>query len=322
MMVDSSNMAGSPAQELAAPIDGIRRFNRFYTQKIGVLDEGLLDSKLTLTEVRVLYELAHRDRPTAAEVGRDLGLDRGYLSRLLRGLTERGLVEKGRADGDGRRQQLALTGRGKRAFEPLDRRAREQVAEWLGRLSAADRGRLLASMRTIEALLGDAPATRSPYLLRPPQPGDLGWVVHRHGVLYAQEYGWDQRFEALVAGIVASFVAEHDPARDRAWIAELDGEVVGSVFLVKKSKTVARLRLLLVEPRARGLGIGARLVEECIRFARQVGYRTITLWTNSVLHSARRIYEAHGFQLVDEAPHQQFGDGLVGQTWELDLAAT
>lgn len=300
-------------------VEGVRRFNRFYTRRIGVLDEGLLKSPFSLTEVRVLYELAHRDRPSAFEIGRDLGLDAGYLSRMLRGFEGRGLIAREPSQDDGRQQLLSLTDRGKKTFAPLDDRAREQVREMLHGLPASGQDRLVGAMRTVERLLGGEPARGAPFRLRTHRPGDMGWVVFRHGVLYDEEYGWGERFEALVAEIVAKFVQGYDPECERCWIAEQDGERVGSVFLVKQSKQVAKLRLLLVEPSARGSGIGRRLVAECVRFARRSGYRTMTLWTNNVLHAARRIYEAAGFRLVKEEPHDLFGDGLTGQTWELRL---
>lgn len=303
----------------AAQVDAVRRFNRFYTRRIGVLQEGLLQSPYSLAEARVLYELAHRDGPAAAELGRDLGLDAGYLSRILRGLRRRGLVDRRPSAADGRRSLLGLTRRGRAAFADLDERSRREVGAMLGALPPGGQGRLVEAMGTIERLLGGAPRPAAPYLLRPPQPGDMGWVVHRHGVLYAEEYGWDERFEALVAEIVARFVKTFDSKRERCWMAEADGEVVGSVFLVKQSRTVARLRLMLVEPRARGMGIGTRLVGECIRFARQAGYGKITLWTNSVLLAARHIYEQAGFRLVHQEKHHSFGHDLVGETWDLKL---
>lgn len=304
-----------------ARVDAMRRFNRFYTRQIGVLPEGLLRSPFSLTEARVLYEIAHREKPTAAELGKELGLDGGYLSRILRGFRRRGLVGRRPSEADGRQSLLGLTRRGKAAFATLNKRSRDEVGGMLGRLPAGGQGRLIEAMGTIEALLG-APGGRraaAPYLLRSHQPGDMGWVVHRHGVLYAQEYGWDERFEALVADIVARFIKHFDPKRERCWMAEKDGEIVGSVFLVKQSATVARLRLMLVEPSARGMGIGTRLVGECIRFARQAGYRKITLWTNSVLLAARHIYEQAGFRLVHEEAHHSFGHDLVGETWDLKL---
>ena len=303
----------------AGRVDAVRRFNRFYTRQIGVLQEGLLQSPFSLAEARVLYEVAHRDRPAAAELGKDLGLDAGYLSRILRGLRRRGLVDRRPSEADGRRSLLGLTRNGRAAFATLDERSRTEIGALLDPLPPRDQDRLVEAMRAIEELLGGAPRPPASYLLRPHQPGDMGWVVHRHGVLYAQEYGWDETFEGLVAEIVARFVKRLDPRRERCWIAEVDGEAVGSVFLVKQSRTVARLRLMLVEPRARGMGIGKRLVDECIRFARQAGYGKITLWTNSVLLAARRLYTQAGFRLVDEEPYHGFGHDLVGETWELKL---
>jgi DNA-binding MarR family transcriptional regulator/GNAT superfamily N-acetyltransferase len=304
-------------------VTAVRRFNRFYTRRIGALGAGHLESPFSLTEVRVLYELAHREEPTAAEIGRELGLDAGYLSRILRGFRKRKLIATRAAPADRRRSLLALTDEGKAVFAQLDQRSSTEIEGMLRVLSGDRQRRLLGAMESIQQLLGDssgaAPSSREPYLLRSPGPGDLGWVVHRHGVLYAAEYGWDERFEALVAGIVADFVRNFDPRRERCWLAEREGEIVGSVFVVRQSDEVAKLRLLLVEPSARGLGIGGRLVEECARFARQAGYRTLALWTNDVLHSARRIYEAAGFRLVKSEPHDSFGRGLMGQTWELTL---
>jgi DNA-binding MarR family transcriptional regulator/GNAT superfamily N-acetyltransferase len=300
-------------------VAAVRRFNRFYTKQIGLLHEGHLASPFSLTAVRVLYELAHREKSTAAELGKELGLDAGYLSRILRGFEKHGLIHRQPSKSDGRQTLLSLTEKGQKAFAPLHARSRDEIGATLGALSPAEQHRVLAAMHTIEDLLGAQPEQKAPYMLRPHQPGDMGWVVHRHGTLYAQEYGWDERFEALVAGIVATFIEDYDPRRERCWIAEKDGEIVGSVFLVKHSKTVAQLRLLLVEPKARGLGIGARLVDECVRFARHAGYRKLTLWTNSVLRAARRIYQAAGFRLVHEESHRSFGHDLVGETWELPL---
>jgi DNA-binding MarR family transcriptional regulator/GNAT superfamily N-acetyltransferase len=304
---------------LATRVDAVRSFNRFYTTQIGVLHEGLLGSPYSLTEVRVLYELAHREDPTAAELGKDLGLDAGYLSRILRGFVRRGLVTKSPSARDGRQSLLALTARGRKEFAPLDARSHAEVAAMLGRLPPPDQERLITAMRAIQGLLGGRPAPREPYLLRPHQPGDMGWVIHRHGALYAEEYGWDETFEALVADIAAKFVRRFDPKRERCWIAEREGEIVGSVFLVQKSRTVGQLRLMYVEPKARGLGIGGRLVEECLRFARRAGYRKVVLWTNSVLLAARHLYEKAGFRLIHAEPHRSFGRDLVGETWELTL---
>ncbi len=291
--------------DIAQRAEAMRRFNRFYTKQIGVLHEGLLQSPFSLTEVRVLYELAHRDKVTASELATDLGLDAGYLSRMLRRFDYCGFLDKSPSPTDGRRTHLRLTPQGRDAFAPLDQRSHDEAAAMLSTFSAAEQNRLLEAMRTIEELLRPQTAGREPYLLRPHQPGDIGWIIHRHGVLYSQ--------------VAAKFIQHFDPKRERCWIAEKEGEIVGSVFLVKQSDKVAKLRLLLVEPAARGLGIGSRLVDECIRFARQVGYKTITLWTNDVLHAARHIYEQAGFHLVDEEPHHSFGHDLVGQTWELAL---
>lgn len=305
-----------PAHE---SVSAIRRFNRFYTKHIGVLREGHLDSPFSLTEARVLYELAHRDGLTASELARDLALDSGYLSRILRSFEQRALIERTRSESDARQTHLRLTETGRLAFAPLDSRADDEIATLVERVHPDDRRRLTDAMRTIErVLVPGADASRS-YLIRTHQPGDIGWVVYRHGVLYSREYGWDERFEALVAQIVAEFVHNFDARRERCWIAEQHGERVGSVFLVRKTDTIAKLRLLLVEPKARGLGIGHRLVDECIRFARQARYERMTLWTNSVLDAARRIYEQAGFRLVSEEPHAHFGKELVGQTWELEL---
>jgi DNA-binding MarR family transcriptional regulator/GNAT superfamily N-acetyltransferase len=304
----------NPDEAVAA----VRRFTRFYTRQIGVLQEKLLQSPFSLAESRVLYELAHRDGLTASALTQELGLDPGYLSRILRGFGERGLVDRRPSEEDARQHRLTLTAAGRRAFAPLDRGSHEQVAAMLARLSAAEQRRLIGAMRAIEGLLDPQPA-EGPYLLRPHQPGDMGWVVSRHGVLYAQEYAWTMEFEALVADIVAAFIKSYDAARERCWIAEVDGEPVGSVFVVKQSDEIAKLRLLLVEPQARGLGIGRRLVAKCIRFARQTGYRKLTLWTNDVLHAARRIYQDAGFVLVQEEPHHSFGHDLVGQNWDLAL---
>jgi DNA-binding MarR family transcriptional regulator/GNAT superfamily N-acetyltransferase len=306
--------------DLEMRIEDVRRFNRFFTRRIGVLREGLLHSPYSLTEARILFEIAHRELAlTASDLSRELGLDPGYLSRILAGLEQQGLVEKVRSETDGRRRLLSLTSAGKDAFSLLDTRSREEVGEMLGDLSERNQLRLLEAMRTIEAILSKGFKFSEPFILRPHEPGDLGWVVHRHGVLYVQEYGWDERFEALVAQIVADFANNYDPAKERCWIAEMGGGIVGCVFLVRASDTVAKLRLLLVEPEARGLGLGTRLVEECIRFARSRGYRTLTLWTNSVLDAARYIYEGQGFKLVEEEEHHSFGHDLVGQNWELAL---
>lgn len=304
-----------PEEQVAA----VRAFSRFYTRQIGLLEEHLYDSPFSLTEVRVLYELAQRDGLTAADLGRDLGLDAGYLSRLLKRFEARGLLARTLSESDARQSVISLTEAGRAAFAPLNQASHDEIAVMLARLPAEDREALVVAMRKVQRLLGGAPEPEPPYRLRGLQPGDIGWVVHRQGLLYATEYGWDQTFEALVAEIAAAFVKNFDPGRENAWIAERDGEIVGSVFLVRQSDEVAKLRLLYVESSARGLGLGRRLVDECIHFARERGYRTLTLWTNDILVSARRIYEAAGFRLVQEERHHSFGKDLVGQNWNLDL---
>ena len=314
-------------------VSAVRRFNRFYTRRIGILDRGHLESPFSLAEVRVLYELAHwpdthADAPTATAVGRELGLDAGYLSRILRKFERRGLVRRTAAPDDARQQHLHLTPNGRAMYAGLDARAADDVKSLLHELDHARRSRLVGAMSTIQQVLNstnghDEHASHGApeFILRRPTSGDYGWVVERHGTVYAAEYGWDERFEALVARIVADFIEQFDPLRDRCWIAERHGERVGSIFLVRHPERpgVAKLRLLLVEPSARGLGLGAALVDACSTFARQAGYHTITLWTNSVLTSARRLYEAAGYRLVDESTHNRFGPELVGQTWELSL---
>jgi DNA-binding MarR family transcriptional regulator/GNAT superfamily N-acetyltransferase len=313
----SAPAAGTSLERRA---DAVRSFNRFYTRRIGVLQEKLLHGPFSLAETRVLYELAHREGPTASELSGDLGLDPAYLSRMLRAFERRGLVKKRRSALDGRSSLLALTPGGKSALSPLEERARQEVAALLRNLSGREQRTLLDSMKAIEELLGPGAPRAPAYLLRPLEPGDAGWVVERHGALYAAEYGWDERFEGLVARIAGEFLEGNDPKRERCWIAERNGERIGSVFLVQGSQRVAKLRLLLVEPSARGLGVGSRLVEECIRFARLAGYRKLTLWTQSVLTAARRIYQRAGFHLVRQEKHRSFGHDLVGETWELDLS--
>jgi DNA-binding MarR family transcriptional regulator/N-acetylglutamate synthase-like GNAT family acetyltransferase len=303
----------------------IRRFNRFYTSRIGVLEEKLLRSPYSLTEARVIYELARQGTATATQLGGELRLDAGYLSRILRGFRARGLIEGRASPDDGRRILLSLTAGGREAFARLDAASADEVRTLLSDLAPPERERLVGAMDEIEDLLGPrAPRLEllrpdAGVLLRPPRPGDLGWVVHRHGVLYAEEYGWDERFEALVAEIMATFVRTFDPARERCWIAERDGKVLGSVFLVRVSDDVAKLRCLLVEPEARGLGIGTRLVNACADFARKSGYRRVVLWTNSVLVDARRLYERAGFRKVHEEPNRDFGREEIAETWERDL---
>ena len=300
-------------------VETVRRFNRFYTRQIGLLNEGLLDSPFSLTEVRALYELAHREHPTAAELCKDLGLDAGYLSRILRKFEKQQLIEK-KGSQDARQSLLSLTRKGRKAFAPLEARSDEQVATMLRKVSPAKQRELVHSMQTIESVLGAPNEKPAAYVLRQHRPGDMGWVAQRHGELYWQEYRYDESFEALVAKIVGDFIENLDPARERCWIAERDGENLGSVFLVQKSKTISKLRLLLVEPSARGLGIGGQLVSECVRFARRVGYKKMMLWTQSELAAARAIYQKAGFDLVEEKRHQSWGrKDLVAETWELKL---
>jgi len=305
--------------DLAPRVESVRRFNRFYTKQIGLLSEHILKSQFSLAEARVIYELAQREKATATEMGAELGLDAGYLSRLLAAFKKRGLISKKPSETDGRQSVIWLTDKGRKAFTELDAHSHGEVESLLGRLPQADQNRLIDAMRVIEEVLGARPEQKVPYVIRPHRPGDIGWVTHRHGVIYNEEYGWDEEFEALVAEIAAKFIRNFDPKRERCWIAERGGEIAGCVFLVKKTNTVAQLRLLLVEPSARGMGIGKRLVNECVRFARQTGYKKITLWTNSALHAARHIYEEAGFRLVKEEPHHSFGHDLVGQNWELKL---
>jgi len=305
--------------DLALRVEWVRRFNRFYTKQIGALSEHLLESQFSLAEARIIYELAQREKATATELGSELGLDAGYLSRLLAAFKKRGLISRKPSETDGRQSVIWLTEKGRKAFAELNGRSHNDIEALLGGLSPVDQGRLIEAMRVIEGLLGAQPERKVPYIIRPHQPGDMGWVTHRHGVIYNEEYGWDEEFEALVAEITAKFIRNFDPKRERCWIAERGGEAVGSVFLVKRSQTVAQLRLLLVEPSARGMGVGKRLVDECLRFARQSGYKKVMLWTNSLLDAARHIYEEAGFRLVQEEPHHSFGHDLVGQNWELKL---
>jgi len=322
-------MPGMSSSDPNDRVAAVRAFNRFYTHRIGVLHEGLVDSGFTLTESRLLWEFAHQAQPTAGELARSLDLDPGYLSRLLRGLRERGLIEATPSASDARQSHLSLTAAGRAAFAPLDSGSQQQVQALLAALDEPSQQQLLQAMGTLQRLLDDDPArrTREPYLLRPHRPGDIGWVIARHGALYAQEYRWDIGFEALVARIAAAFIERFDPAREACWIAERDGANVGCVFLVQARDEatqavqdgVAQLRMLLVEPSARGLGLGRRLVQECERFARQAGYRRITLWTNANLLAARGIYAAAGYRLVATEPHHSFGHDLVGETWNLDL---
>lgn len=303
-----------------ARVEAVRSFTRFYTSIIGVLDEGLLHTPYSVTEARIIFELAQQDATGVAELRRELGVDAGYMSRITARLEANGLVTRARSPEDARRQVLRLTDRGREVFALLDARSAAQVAHLLASVPDPVQQRVVAAMDTIRVVLDDGRTDPvRTVVLRPPGPGDYGWVVARHGALYAAEHGWDATFEGLVARIVGDFVAGHDPAREAAWIAEVDGEPAGCVFCVAKDDTTAQLRILLVEPSARGLGIGSRLVDECLRFASRAGYREMTLWTNDVLVSARRIYEATGFTLVDEEPHHSFGRDLVGQHWSRPL---
>lgn len=299
----------APTPQIAA----IRRFNRFWTRRIGVLDDGAF----TLTETRLLYELAYRESTTAAELGRELGLDSGYLSRLLRDFARRGLVARSPDPADARKALLRLTEAGHAAFAPLEEAANTQIAAMLAALPASAAETVVRALRQVEQACGATPPKS--WLLRPLQPGDLGWVIARHGAIYAQEFGWDGTFEYLVAEIAAQVMQKFNPAREAAWIAELDGVPVGSVFLVQASEDAAKLRLLIVDPAARGLGIGARLVAECTRFARAAGYRRITLWTHEILTAARKLYAAEGYRLTASEPMQAFGQSLTSETWELDI---
>jgi DNA-binding MarR family transcriptional regulator/GNAT superfamily N-acetyltransferase len=305
---------------LAERVAAVRSFSRFFTTVIGALDEGLLKSPYSLTEARVIFELAQSDVTEVVALRRALGLDAGYLSRMLTRFETDGLVVREKSGVDARRQTVRLTQAGRTVFGLLDERSSEQVSRLLEAVPDADQQRVVAAMSVVESALGSR-SGGSRVTLRGLSPGDLGWVVHRHGVLYADEYGWDRTFEGLVAQIVADYVHQHDPNKENAWIAELDGEPVGCVFCVRgDDERTAKLRLLLVEPSARGHGIGSRLVDECVRFARDAGYRAVTLWTNDVLVAAGRIYQRAGFVLVDEERHHSFGHNLVGQYWRLELS--
>lgn len=300
-------------------VAALRAFNRFYTRQIGVID-GSASSPFSLAAARVLYELAHREQPTATEIRRELGLDAGYMSRILRRFERRRLITRVRSKSDERHKFLSLTAKGRKAFLPLDKRSDRDVAAMLEGLSSGQRKQLIQSVQIVRTLLGNQPASKTPYSLRQHGPGDMGWIVSRQAFLYADEYGWDNTYEALAAEIVARFIKNFDSRRERCWIAERDGNRVGGVFIAKESDEIAKLRLLHVEAEARGLGIGKRLVEECIRFSRQAGYRKITLWTQSILSAARHIYEREGFRLVQEENHHSFGKDLTAETWELNLA--
>jgi DNA-binding MarR family transcriptional regulator/GNAT superfamily N-acetyltransferase len=310
----------SSATANTARIKAIRQFNRFYTQRIGVLDP-YLGSEFSLTEVRVLYELAHRDQPTATELGRDLSLDAGYLSRILRRFESKGWLARVPSMADARQSLLKLTDAGHAVFAPLQQQSRDEAAALLAALPPADQQKLVNAMTTVQRLLAgpDAPAATRTVILRDPKPGDMGWVVQQHGEIYAREYGWNGEFEALVADIAGKYLKTYQPDWEKCWIAEIDGERVGAVFVVRKSATVAQLRMLILTPGARGLGLGGRLTDECLAFARARGYKKMVLWTNSLLEAARAIYAKRGFVLTQSEPHHSFGHDLVGETWELRL---
>jgi len=317
------------AQDIRAQVELVRRFNRFYTRRIGVLQEGLLASPFTLTQARILFELGTRQTATAGELVLDLGLDPGYLSRILQGFVEKRLVARERSIEDGRRAQLSLTQKGRKAFGELDRKSRMSTTGMVSPLSPAERKRLIAAMQSLQETLCYPPVLRAhpaapraaPVIIREHRIGDVGWAIEQHGRLYAEEFGWNGEFEALVATLFARFATQHDSAAERFWVAEVDAERAGCVFVVRNEKDplAAQLRCLLVDPRARGLGVGRKLVEECIRFAKSAGYERMVLWTNDVLIAARRIYEAAGFSLVEEAPHHSFGHDLIGQVWARTL---
>jgi DNA-binding MarR family transcriptional regulator/GNAT superfamily N-acetyltransferase len=314
--------AGQVKGQVKQRIAAVRRFNRFYTRQIGVLRKNYLDSPYSLGEMRVLYELAHHGTQTASDIARNLDLDAGYLSRLLRHFQKRGLISRKRAREDARRSHLALTTRGAKMFAPFEQRQQAETGDMLQRLPAADQQRLVAAMGTIETLLGEAKGNaedKRSYVLRQPRYGDFGWIVSRHGQLYAQEYGWTEKFEGLCAQIVADFDNNFDSAWERCWIAEMNSENVGCVMLVKDEPGTARLRLLLVDPKARGLGVGRALVDECIKFARRVGYKRMTLWTHQNLTAARHVYKNAGFTLTSSEPKHSFGKDVVAEYWDRDL---
>jgi DNA-binding MarR family transcriptional regulator/N-acetylglutamate synthase-like GNAT family acetyltransferase len=299
-------------------IRAVRQFNRFYTRRIGLLNDAMLGSEFSLPEMRVLWEISHQADITASQLEELLGMDRSYLSRVIRGFREQGLVKTESSEFDGRVRHLKLTTKGLHYVIAFEKKASAEVRGILGKLSDGHQDRLVAAMRTIESLLEPKGPQSWPFVIREPRPGDFGWIIHRHGALYAQEYEWDSTFEALVAEIVAKYIRDYQPQREHCWIAEHEREIAGCVFLVERSAHVAQLRLLLVEPSARGMGIGSRLVNECIWFARDAGYRKVMLWTNDILHAARHIYEAAGFKRVKSEKHRSFGHDLVGQTWELE----
>ena len=306
-------------QQMSHRIEAVRRFNRFYTRQIGLLQEGLAKSTFSLPQARIIYELAQHNNITATQLCEELGFDPGYLSRLLKELKNREIIHKKPSDTDGRKHLITLSEKGQAEYSKLKVSTQQETQSMISRLPEEHQRKLLEAMHTIESLLDTNPSKKTSYLLRPHQPGDIGWVIQAHGRLYNQEYNWDESFEGLAAEIAGQFLKNYDHRRERCWIAEIDGVIVGSVFLMQKSDSVAQLRMLLIEPKARGLGIGKRLVQECTRFATQVGYEKIMLWTNSVLHTARHLYQREGYQLITEKPHHSFGHDLVGETWELAL---
>jgi DNA-binding MarR family transcriptional regulator/N-acetylglutamate synthase-like GNAT family acetyltransferase len=310
-----------PESGIHKEVKTLRAFNRFYTRKIGVLD-GMASRPFSLAEARVLYELAHREQPTATDIRNELGLDAGYMSRILRDFERRKFVKREQSKADERQRFLSLTAKGRKEFKPLEERSNHDIAAMLKELSSAERKQLVEAVQTIHRLFDEQIEPKLPYLLRMHQPGDMGWIVQRQAILYAEEYGWDGTYEALAAEIVAQFIKKFDPARERAWVAEREGRRVGAVFVAKESDEIAKLRLLHVEAEARGLGIGTRLVKECVQFARQAGYRKMTLWTQSILYAARHIYKETGFQVVSEKKHHSFGKDLTAETWELELRTT
>jgi DNA-binding MarR family transcriptional regulator/GNAT superfamily N-acetyltransferase len=312
----------APSGDFEAQVETMRQFNRFFTQRIGVLDESLLDSGLTLTQARVLFEIGTGETCTAGDLISLLRLDAGYLSRILQEFVDARLVKRKASPDDGRRALLSLTLKGRKKFTELDHQSRRRIGELISPLSAPKRTQLQHGMRTIQESFSVVPASEVRSVnIRPYRVGDVGWAIERHGQLYSDEFGWNEEFEALVATLFARFATKHDPAAERFWMAEVDGERVGCVFVVRseKDKNAAQLRCLLVDPRGRGLGLGRQLVDECIRFSKSAGYRQIILWTNNVLVSARRIYEAAGFSLIEESPHHSFGHDLVGQYWSRAL---
>jgi DNA-binding MarR family transcriptional regulator/GNAT superfamily N-acetyltransferase len=297
----------------------VRGFNRFFTKQIGVLREGLLHSPYSLTEARIIFELANQSNLTATKLGNALGLDTGYLSRILNKLEQLRLIKKNRSDDDGRQRLISLTTKGEKIFSLLDTRSNDEVSEMLSRLNESGRARLIEAMQTIEDIFNQGSKHLKSVYLRHHEPGDMGWVIRQHGLFYHQRYGWDESFEAFVSQICADFINQYDPQKERCWVAEMQDEQIGSIFCVNAGENVAKLRMLLVAPKARGLGLGTKMVKECIRFARRVGYKKITLWTNDILIDARKIYEKQGFKLVKEESHHSFGHDLVGQNWDLML---